>query len=86
MDLATTIGFFGGIAAVVGTMRFGVGAMAGPLLAWTYTGTPKPVAALMLGCLVLAALLQGSLFLQHKRKGRQQAPILFALGDQDLRR
>lgn len=64
----------GSASAVVGTMRFGVGAMAGPLLAWTYTGTPKPVAALMLGCLVLAALLQGSLFLQHKRKGRQQAP------------
>ena len=64
----------GSASAVVGTLRFGVGALAGPLLAWTYTGTPKPVAALMVGCLALAAVLQGSLYLQQQRKGRPQAP------------
>lgn len=45
-------------AAVTGTLRFGFGALAGPILAWTYTGTPVPVASLMLATLTSAALLQ----------------------------
>lgn len=45
-------------SAVIGTLRFGVGSLAGPLLAWTYDGTPRPAAVLIAGCLVLAAILQ----------------------------
>lgn len=45
-------------SAVTGTLRFGCGAMAGPILAWTYDGTPLPVALLLLTALTGAALLQ----------------------------
>lgn len=37
----------GTATAVSGTLRFGAGALAGPLLAWCYTGTPVPFALLM---------------------------------------
>jgi DHA1 family bicyclomycin/chloramphenicol resistance-like MFS transporter len=37
----------GTATAVTGTLRFGSGALAGPLLAWCYTGTPLPFALLM---------------------------------------
>jgi DHA1 family bicyclomycin/chloramphenicol resistance-like MFS transporter len=52
-------------SAVIGTLRFGVGGLAGPLLAWTYDGTPLPVALLMLGCIGGAALLQFLRVLTH---------------------
>lgn len=45
-------------SAVIGTLRFGVGSLAGPILAWMYTGTPVPVALLMLACIGGAALIQ----------------------------
>jgi DHA1 family bicyclomycin/chloramphenicol resistance-like MFS transporter len=45
-------------SAVIGTLRFGVGSLAGPILAWFYTGTPLPVALMMLTCIGGAALLQ----------------------------
>ena len=61
----------GSASAVVGTMRFGVGAMAGPLLAWTYTGTPRPVAILMVACLMLASILQAWIY----RRDRQASPL-----------
>jgi DHA1 family bicyclomycin/chloramphenicol resistance-like MFS transporter len=35
-------------SAVTGTLRFGCGALAGPILAWTYDGTPLPIAILLL--------------------------------------
>ncbi|MBU2115781.1 MAG: Bcr/CflA family efflux MFS transporter, partial [Gammaproteobacteria bacterium] len=38
----------GSATAVIGTLRFGIGALAGPLLALFYTGTPVPFALLML--------------------------------------
>ena len=38
----------GTASAVTGTLRYGCGAIAGPVLALTYTGTPVPFAALML--------------------------------------
>jgi MFS transporter, DHA1 family, multidrug resistance protein len=41
-------------SAVTGTLRFGSGAMAGPLLAIYYDGTPLPVAWLIAGALSLA--------------------------------
>jgi DHA1 family bicyclomycin/chloramphenicol resistance-like MFS transporter len=34
-------------SAVTGTLRFGCGALAGPILAWTYDGTPLPIAILL---------------------------------------
>ncbi|MES2626413.1 MAG: multidrug effflux MFS transporter [Pseudomonadota bacterium] len=41
-------------SAVTGTLRFGCGALAGPILAWTYDGTPLPVTALLV-CAMLGA-------------------------------
>jgi DHA1 family bicyclomycin/chloramphenicol resistance-like MFS transporter len=41
-------------SAVTGTLRFGFGALAGPILAWTYDGTPMPVAVLLV-CAMLGA-------------------------------
>ena len=38
----------GTASAVTGTLRYACGAVAGPVLALTYTGTPVPFAALML--------------------------------------
>lgn len=46
----------GTATAVIGTLRFGSGALAGPLLAWFYTGDALPFSVLMLGG-VLAILL-----------------------------
>jgi DHA1 family bicyclomycin/chloramphenicol resistance-like MFS transporter len=45
-------------SAVIGTLRFGVGSLAGPVLAWFYDGTPLPVAVLMLCCMGGAGLFQ----------------------------
>ena len=44
--------------AVIGTLRFGIGALAGPLLAWFYNGTPLPFALLMLGGVLCIAASQ----------------------------
>jgi MFS transporter, DHA1 family, multidrug resistance protein len=41
-------------SAVTGTLRFGCGALAGPILAWTYDGTPMHVAVLLV-CAMLGA-------------------------------
>jgi DHA1 family bicyclomycin/chloramphenicol resistance-like MFS transporter len=49
-------------SAVIGTLRFGTGALAGPILALLYTGTPLPVVLLML-CAV-----SGALFMQWLRQ------------------
>lgn len=38
----------GTASAVTGTLRYGCGALAGPILAFTYTGTPVPFTILML--------------------------------------
>jgi len=46
----------GTATAVTGTLRFGAGALSGPLLAWCYTGTPLPFALLMAGGVVGVAL------------------------------
>ena len=45
-------------SAVIGMLRFGVGSLAGPMLAWAYDGTPMPAAILILACLAGAAALQ----------------------------
>jgi DHA1 family bicyclomycin/chloramphenicol resistance-like MFS transporter len=48
----------GTATAVIGTLRFGSGALAGPLLALAYTGTALPFALLMLGGVVAIGLSQ----------------------------
>lgn len=48
----------GSATAVIGTLRFGVGALAGPLLAWFYTGTPVPFTLLMLAGVLFIAITQ----------------------------
>ena len=46
----------GTATAVIGTLRFGSGAIAGPLLAWFYTGDALPFSLLMLaGVLAIGA-------------------------------
>ena len=45
-------------SAVTGTLRFGCGALAGPLLAWIYDGTPLPVAVLLLVAMSCTVLIQ----------------------------
>jgi len=53
-------------SAVTGTLRFGFGALSGPILAYTYNGTPLPVALVLLAMLVGAALMQGLRQLQSR--------------------
>ncbi|ABV87234.1 multidrug effflux MFS transporter [Shewanella pealeana] len=48
----------GTATAVIGTLRFGFGALAGPLLALFYTGTAVPFSALMLSAVLLVGLCQ----------------------------
>lgn len=48
----------GTATAVIGTLRFGFGAVAGPLLALFYTGTAVPFSALMLGAVMLVGVCQ----------------------------
>lgn len=48
----------GTATAVIGTLRFGVGALAGPLLALFYTGTAVPFSALMLASTVVVGFCQ----------------------------
>ncbi|CAM3954352.1 multidrug effflux MFS transporter [Shewanella aquimarina] len=55
----------GTATAVIGTLRFGCGALAGPLLALFYTGTAVPFSALMLGAVLLVGLCQ---FLAHSQQ------------------
>jgi len=48
----------GTATAVIGTLRFGCGALAGPLLALFYTGTAVPFSALMLSAVILVGVCQ----------------------------
>ena len=48
----------GTATAVTGTLRFGSGAVAGPLLAYFYTGTAMPLALLMLSGVAAVGLCQ----------------------------
>jgi DHA1 family bicyclomycin/chloramphenicol resistance-like MFS transporter len=47
-------------SAVTGTLRFGFGAVAGPLLAWSHDGTPAPIGWLVIAALAGACLAQGA--------------------------
>lgn len=48
----------GTATAVIGTLRFGSGALAGPLLAWFYNGTALPFSLLMLSGVLCIAISQ----------------------------
>jgi MFS transporter, DHA1 family, multidrug resistance protein len=48
----------GTATAVIGTLRFGSGALAGPLLAWFYNATALPFSLLMLAGVLLIAISQ----------------------------
>jgi MFS transporter, DHA1 family, multidrug resistance protein len=48
----------GTATAVIGTLRFGIGALAGPLLALFYNGTPLPFSLLMLAGVLCIAISQ----------------------------
>lgn len=48
----------GTATAVIGTLRFGCGALAGPLLAFFYDGSAVPFSALMLASIILVGLCQ----------------------------
>lgn len=52
-------------SAVIGTLRFGIGSLAGPVLALTYTGTSTPTVTLIACCLVGAGVLQALRRLQR---------------------
>jgi DHA1 family bicyclomycin/chloramphenicol resistance-like MFS transporter len=48
----------GTATAVIGTLRFGIGALAGPILAWFYDGTALPFAGLMFTAIFIVFLCQ----------------------------
>ena len=48
----------GTATAVIGTLRFGCGALAGPILALLYTGTAVPFASVMLTSVIVIGLMQ----------------------------
>jgi DHA1 family bicyclomycin/chloramphenicol resistance-like MFS transporter len=62
----------GTATAVTGTLRFGSGAFAGPLLAYFYTGTAMPFSLLML-CGVLGVIACQLWFAYNDRKMRRMA-------------
>ena len=48
----------GTATAVIGTLRFGIGALAGPILAYFYDGSALPFAGLMFGSVLVVLLCQ----------------------------
>lgn len=60
----------GTATAVIGTLRFGIGALAGPLLGLFYNGTALPFSLLMLGGIGFILLAQ---FSRHYQERQQQA-------------
>jgi hypothetical protein len=48
-------------------LRFSTGALVGPILALVYTGTPVPIAILVVIGVFLAALMQLATFLHAKK-------------------
>jgi DHA1 family bicyclomycin/chloramphenicol resistance-like MFS transporter len=58
----------GTATAVIGTLRFGIGALAGPILAYYYDGSALPFAGLMFSSVLLVLLCQ--LVNKFKRKNK----------------
>jgi len=57
----------GTATAVIGTLRFGIGSLAGPILAYFYNGTALPFALLMWSCVMLVLLCQLPIWLKAKK-------------------
>jgi len=62
----------GTASAVTGTLRYACGALAGPVLALTYTGTPVPFAAFMLAGITGIALCQFWIWRRAKVRAPQK--------------
>jgi len=59
----------GTATAVIGTLRFGIGALAGPILAYFYDGSAIPFAGLMFASVIVVLLCQIMIYvLDNKRK------------------
>jgi len=58
----------GTATAVVGTLRFGIGALAGPILAYFYDGSALPFAALMFSSVFLVLLCQILIYMSDKNR------------------
>ena len=59
----------GTATAVIGTLRFGIGALAGPILAYFYDGSAIPFAGLMFVSVIVVLLCQIMIYaLDNKRK------------------
>ncbi|MFT5758296.1 MAG: DHA1 family bicyclomycin/chloramphenicol resistance-like MFS transporter [Alteromonadaceae bacterium] len=58
----------GTATAVIGTLRFGIGALAGPILAWFYDGTALPFATLMFTAIFIVFLCQLRVKLQSNKE------------------
>jgi len=58
----------GTATAVIGTLRFGLGSLAGPILAYFYNGTALPFAILMWICMMIVLLCQSSNYFLRKQK------------------
>ena len=57
----------GTATAVIGTLRFGCGALAGPILALLYTGTAVPFASVMLASVITIGSLQIIYYFKKKK-------------------
>lgn len=55
----------GTATAVIGTLRFGIGSLAGPILAYFYTGDALPFALLMAVSVIIVAICQGIRIVKH---------------------
>ncbi len=64
----------GTATAVIGTLRFGIGALAGPILAYYYDGSALPFAGLMFSSVLLVLLCQIIIYaLDKKTHNRKEA-------------
>lgn len=65
----------GTATAVIGTLRFGSGALTGPLLAMFHTGTALPFSFLMLGAVLAAIAVKIITVLHQRRQARLQVSL-----------
>lgn len=62
----------GTATAVIGTLRFGIGALAGPILAYFYDGSAFPFAVLMFSAVLVVLLCQIIIKMNQKNKFAEQ--------------
>lgn len=58
----------GTATAVIGTLRFGIGALAGPILAYFYDGSALPFSGLMLSSVLVVLLCQITIYILDKER------------------